>query len=94
MADFEGISLSDVGKEGVGYQEIMIHYNLIEPKMHKRSSNPIEIKCDADLKEAWEHCCKNSKSVELLYENEDSQKTLAKVHFRFDPKVPIHACNS
>ena len=62
---------------------------IIEPKTHKESNNPVEIKCDADLKEAWEHCSRNSKSVEVLYENEDNQKTLAKVHFRFDPKVAI-----
>lgn len=55
--------------------------------MHTGSGNPIEAKCYADLREAWEHCYRNSKSVEILYENEDDQKTLAKVHFRFDPKV-------
>ena len=54
------------------------------------STDPIQVKCNADLREAWEHCNKNSKSVEILYENEDSQKTLAKVHFRFDPKVASH----
>ena len=51
------------------------------------SSNPIKAQGEADLKEAWEYCEKNSKSVEILYENEHNQKTLARVHFKLDPKV-------
>ena len=53
------------------------------------STNAVEIKCDADLKEAWEYCKRNSKSVEILYENNDNQKSLARVHFRFNPRVYI-----
>ena len=52
-----------------------------------QDSNPIKVQCAKDLKEAWEYCKENSKSVEILYENEHNQKTLAKVHFRFDPNV-------
>jgi len=57
--------------------------------LDKKSNDPIEAKCHADFKEAWDYCHRNSKSVELLYKNEDNQTTLAKVHFRFDPKVSI-----
>ena len=52
-----------------------------------QDTNSIKGQCVADLNEAWEYCERNSKSVEILYENEYNQKTLAKVHFKFDPKV-------
>jgi len=51
------------------------------------SKNSAESKCDAEIKEAWNHCQKWSKSVEVIYENEDDQKVLAKVHFRSYPSV-------
>ena len=51
------------------------------------TTNSIRDKCEADLKEAWKDCERNSRSVEILYENEQNQKVLANVHFRFDPKV-------
>ena len=60
---------------------------MIEPRLHIESTDAVEIKCDADLKEAWEYCDRNSKNIEIIYEDDDHQKTLAKVHFRFNPKV-------
>jgi len=59
---------------------------IIEPHLSS-SKDPIEAKCEADLGDAWDHCQKYTKSIEILYENNDNQKTLAKVHFRFNPKV-------
>ena len=35
-----------------------------------------------DLWEAWKHYKDNSKSIEVLYKNDENQKVLAKVHFR------------
>ena len=67
------------------YHEIVILY--VDPRKQVGSSSPIKVQCEADLKEAWEYCERNSKSVEILYANELNQKTLAKVHFRFNPKV-------
>ena len=53
-------------------------------------SDPIKAaQCEADFKEAWDYCEKNTKNVEILYVNEDNQKALAKVHFRFNSKVII-----
>ena len=53
------------------------------------AKNAIETKHDDDLiKEAWDHCEKSSKSIEVLYKNEDEdKKVLAKVHFRSYPAV-------
>ena len=51
------------------------------------SKNRAESKCDTEIKEAWNYCHKWSKSVEVVYENEDDQKVLAKVHFRSYPSV-------
>ena len=47
------------------------------------------MKRDDDLiNKAWEHCKKSSKSIEVLYKNEDEdKKVLAKVHFRLHPSV-------
>lgn len=56
------------------------------------TTNSIRDKCEADLKEAWKDCERNSRSVEILYENEQNQKVLANVHFRFDPKVGSYVC--
>ena len=39
-----------------------------------------------DLKKAWKHYEDHSKSVEVIY-NDNDQKVLAKVHFRTDPSV-------
>ena len=51
-------------------------------------SDPIKAaQCETDFKEAWEYCEKNIKSVEIFYVNENNQKVLAKVHFRFNSKV-------
>lgn len=38
------------------------------------------------LKKAWKCCKSQSKSIEVIY-NDDDQKVLAKVHFRTDPLV-------
>lgn len=62
------------------------HSIIIEPKS-SGSKDPIEARCDADLTDAWNHCQKYTKSIEILYENDNNQRTLAKVHFRFNPKV-------
>jgi len=43
----------------------------------------------SDLAEAWSHCKKWSKSIELFYHNEQDQKVLAKVHFRSYPAVSV-----
>ena len=50
------------------------------------SKNDTESKND-ELKEAWNHCQKWSKSIEVIYENDEDQKVLAKVHFRSYPAV-------
>lgn len=89
FADFEGISMSDIGKRSNCQKEsiyIYMHSITIEPHL-SGSKDPIEAKCDEDLEDAWGYCQKYTKSIELLYENDEHQKTLAKVHFRFDPKV-------
>ena len=36
----------------------------------------------SELYEAWEDCKKDSKSIEVLYKNDENKKVLAKVHFR------------
>ena len=38
------------------------------------------------LKKAWKYYKNQSKSIEVIYNNDD-QKVLAKVHFRTDPSV-------
>ena len=43
-----------------------------------------------DLTEAWNHCKKWSKSIELFYHNDNDEKVLAKVHFRSYPAVSVH----
>ena len=50
-------------------------------------SNSIKAQSETDFKEAWEYCEKYTRSVEILYTNENNQKTLANVHFRFNSKV-------
>ena len=65
---------------------LSLHTAITEPQS-SGSKDPIETKCDADLEDAWDYCRKYTKSIELLYENDDNQKTLAKVHFRFNSKV-------
>ena len=39
------------------------------------------------LQKVWEFCKKQSKNVEVLYENMNGCKILTRVHFRFDPHV-------
>lgn len=52
------------------------------------SKNSTESPYDSDLKDAWNHCKKWSKSIEVLYKSEDKdEKVLAKVHFRTYPSV-------
>ena len=46
------------------------------------------------LTEAWNYCKKWSKGIEVLYHNEEDQKVLAKVHFRYYPAVSITLHNS
>ena len=60
----------------------------IEPKGNG-SKNTQEAKSYEDLaKDAWDYCSKSSKSIEVLYKNEDEdKKVLAKVHFRSCPSV-------
>ena len=45
-------------------------------------SNSTQAQTDTDLIEAWNYCTKWSKSVELLYQNENGQKILTKIYFR------------
>ena len=59
----------------------------IAPSKHGRNGNAVD---KEEFDKAWEYCKTNSKSVEILYENEDNQKILAKVHFRFYPEVRNH----
>jgi len=41
-----------------------------------------------DLEQAWKHCSKWSKSIEVFYKKDDEdKKVLAKVHYRFYPTV-------
>ena len=40
-----------------------------------------------DVNKAWKLCEKQSKSIELLYEGEDGESTLAKVHFNVPESV-------
>ena len=58
----------------------------IEPKGSKNNG---EAKSYEDFaKDAWEFCSKSSKSIEVLYKNEEKgKKILAKVHFRSSPSV-------
>lgn len=49
-----------------------------------------DLKHHDDLEEAWDHCKKQSKCIEVLYKNEDEdQKVLATVHFRSYSSVSI-----
>lgn len=64
---------------------LFIYKSYSEPKPCE-SKNAVETKHD-DLKEAWDYCKKSSKSIEVLYRNDDDEKVLAKVHFRSDPSV-------
>ena len=55
----------------------------------KGSKNNGEVKSYEDFaKKAWDFCSKSSKSIEVLYKNEEEdEKVLAKVHFRSSPSV-------
>ena len=83
---------------------LLCHTGYIEPKSSnsknakeprpRNSRNNVEAKLDTDpFKEAWEHCKKSSKSIEVLYKNEDEdKKVLAKVHFRSYSSVSDTTC--
>jgi len=55
------------------------------------SKDPVKSRYHSDLTEAWNHCKKWSKSIELFYHNDDDEKVLAKVHFRSYPAVSVHS---
>ena len=44
-----------------------------EPKQHESKETVFD---------AWEHCRKQTRSIEVLYKNDQDQNVLAKVHFR------------
>ena len=55
----------------------------LEPKQHEWERN---------LCDAWEHCRKQTRSIEVLYKNDQDQKVLAKVHFRVYDTVSCTQC--
>ena len=62
----------------------------LEPKQYESKETVTE--WERNLCDAWEHCRKETRSIEVLYKNDQDQKVLAKVHFRVYDTVSCTQC--
>lgn len=44
----------------------------------------------SDMSNAWEFCRVRSKSIEVRYQNQQGEKILARVLFKFDQQVHVY----
>ena len=58
---------------------VMFEFSHVHTAPHKDSP--------ADVRMAWEFCKERSKSIEVCYENQQGEKILTRVHFKFEKQV-------
>lgn len=81
FADFPGIST-----EMIGWPKLVISVVTIVTVCTGPGKNAPEERLE-EVNRAWTYCEKQSKSIELLYEGDDGESSLAKVHFNVPEAV-------
>ena len=62
----------------------------LEPKQYE--SKETDTESERDFYDAWEYCKDQTRSIEVLYKNDQDQNVLAKVHFRVYDTVSCTQC--